>query len=245
MKYFLILAILLIPFSIVYGYEEYETIPDFYLDSDPTICYSTYEVYDKYENMIKTAINNWNMELKNYTNNHEAWNVKYWFLDENKISPEQLDSTPCDTILIFTSSLTEARGMTDKLTTDESFIEISTVFDSTDEHYVSIITHELGHTFGLGHYVTDEVELLEKWEQGINVPSIMIKKLNSDYKEKITKIDLEKIVSIYGTDGFEKPTREIPAWIKDTAGWWAQGLISDEEYLDSIQYLIVQGIIQV
>ena len=77
MKYFLILAILLVPFSTVYGYEKYETIPDFYLDSDPTICYSTYEVYDRYENNIKIAISNWNTELKNYTDNQDSWNIQY------------------------------------------------------------------------------------------------------------------------------------------------------------------------
>ena len=244
MKYFLILAILLVPFSTVYGYEKYETIPDFYLDSDPTICYSTYEMYDRYENNIKTAINNWNTELKNYTNNYEVWNVDYWFLDENKISPEELDSTPCDTILVFTSSLTESLGNTSTLDTGESFIEISTVFDSTDEQIISTITHELGHIFGLGHYVTDEDGLLEKWEQGIDVPSIMIEYSVSENIKQITELDLEKIVSIYGTDGFEK-NRIVQDWIKDTASWWAQGLISNDEYLDSIQYLIEEGIIQV
>lgn len=79
------LVILLIPFSTVYGYEKYETIPDFYLDSDPTICFSASNEGEYSSGLIKTAINNWNNELKNYTNNHDDWNIHYWFLDETII----------------------------------------------------------------------------------------------------------------------------------------------------------------
>ncbi len=34
----------------------------------------------------------------------------------------------------------------------------------------------------------------------------------------------------------------IPDWIKNTAGWWAQGLIADSEFVSGIQYLITKGI---
>lgn len=44
-------------------------------------------------------------------------------------------------------------------------------------------------------------------------------------------------------DGAGAP--EIPQWLKNQAGWWAEGLISDKEYLDAIKYLIEQGIITV
>ena len=222
---------------------EYETIPDFYLNSDPTICHSAPYPSEAGVNVIKTAINNWNAELKNYTNNHESWNIDYWFLDSTKISPDQLNSTPCDIIIVFTSSLTESLGETDKLITGESFIEISTVFDSTDEQIISTITHELGHTFGLGHYVTNEDKLLEKWEQGIDIPSIMIEYSVSENIKQITELDLETMISIYGTDGFEKSNTIIPDWIKDNARWWSEGLISDDEYVSAIQYMIKNKII--
>ena len=39
-KYVLILAILLIPFSTVYGYEEFQLEPDYHLYSEPTVCLS-------------------------------------------------------------------------------------------------------------------------------------------------------------------------------------------------------------
>ena len=38
--------------------------------------------------------------------------------------------------------------------------------------------------------------------------------------------------------------KEIPSWIKNNAGWWADGIISDKDFLSSIQYLIEKGIIK-
>ncbi len=37
----------------------------------------------------------------------------------------------------------------------------------------------------------------------------------------------------------------IPEWIKQTARWWADGMVSDAEYINSLQYLISQGILRV
>lgn len=37
----------------------------------------------------------------------------------------------------------------------------------------------------------------------------------------------------------------IPSWIKNNAGWWASGKISDDEFVKAIQYLVQNGIIQV
>jgi len=37
----------------------------------------------------------------------------------------------------------------------------------------------------------------------------------------------------------------VPSWIKDIAEWWSIGEISDEEYLDSIEWLINHGIINI
>ena len=37
----------------------------------------------------------------------------------------------------------------------------------------------------------------------------------------------------------------IPAWIKNTAGWWADYQISETEFVNSMEYLIGSGIIQI
>lgn len=37
----------------------------------------------------------------------------------------------------------------------------------------------------------------------------------------------------------------VPVWIKNTAGWWADGLISDDEFLSAIEFLIKSDVIAV
>ena len=38
---------------------------------------------------------------------------------------------------------------------------------------------------------------------------------------------------------------EIPQWIRDNAKWWSEGLITDQDYINGLQYLISQGILKV
>ena len=37
----------------------------------------------------------------------------------------------------------------------------------------------------------------------------------------------------------------VPSWIKNTAGWWAEDQISETEFVNSMEYLIDSGIINV
>ena len=41
----------------------------------------------------------------------------------------------------------------------------------------------------------------------------------------------------------ETPSGGVPSWVKDTAGFWSQGLIDDGAFVNAIQYLVEQGII--
>jgi len=42
---------------------------------------------------------------------------------------------------------------------------------------------------------------------------------------------------------FPRYVQEIPGWIKNTAQWWAEGQISDEIFVQAMQYLVKVGII--
>jgi len=42
-----------------------------------------------------------------------------------------------------------------------------------------------------------------------------------------------------------KTSNKIPVWIKNNAGWWANGDIDDHSFILGIQFLITEGIIQI
>ena len=37
---------------------------------------------------------------------------------------------------------------------------------------------------------------------------------------------------------------DVPDWVKNNAQWWAEGKISEQEYLNAIQFLVDEGIIK-
>jgi hypothetical protein len=40
-------------------------------------------------------------------------------------------------------------------------------------------------------------------------------------------------------------TTVIPGWIKNNAGWWADGKIGDNDFVQGIQFLIKEGIMKI
>lgn len=43
----------------------------------------------------------------------------------------------------------------------------------------------------------------------------------------------------------ETTESDIPQWLRDNAKWWSEGLITDQDYLSGLQYLISQGVLKV
>lgn len=68
-----------------------------------------------------------------------------------------------------------------------------------------------------------------------------------DFVSGIQYLIKEGIMTIPETAKAESggDSKEIPLWIKNNADWWAQGLITDDDFVKGIQYLVEQGIISV
>ena len=46
-------------------------------------------------------------------------------------------------------------------------------------------------------------------------------------------------------EGIGFVNNEIPSWVKNNAGWWAEGLLSEDDFLKGIEYLVEKQIIRV
>jgi len=70
----------------------------------------------------------------------------------------------------------------------------------------TVIRHEFGHALGLGHYVSDDADLNLSWASGlVDAPSIMVIFSHENTKlNKLKTIDIDKVYSIYGNDGFSQ-----------------------------------------
>ena len=53
------------------------------------------------------------------------------------------------------------------------------------------------------------------------------------------------IVSSLSTHSIFAEESEMPQWIKNTAGWWSDGQIADSDFIQGMEFLINQEIIQV
>ena len=81
---------------------------------------------------------------------------------------------------------------------------------------------------------------LRMWDAEQNSRDVIIKNV-------IEVLGEEKAPLPFEVEGTEEliiaKTVSVPEWIKNSAGWWSDGLISDNDFVQGIQYLIQQSII--
>ena len=47
------------------------------------------------------------------------------------------------------------------------------------------------------------------------------------------------------SQGNGSESNEIPVWIKNNAGWWAEGSIDDSSFVLGIQFLVQEGFMKI
>ena len=62
---------------------------------------------------------------------------------------------------------------------------------------------------------------------------------------KIAITTIATIVLVATSMSSTASAQEIPDWVKNNAGWWAEGIISESEFLSGIEFLVKDGIIVV
>jgi len=94
-----------------------------------------------------------------------------------------------------------------------------------------------------GQYILDMI-IKEKpgtanyvvWVYGL-APEGIVPSGSSDY--------LQVPVLIYDSNRDSGSAQSIPSWIKSNAGWWADGSIDDNSFVQGIQFLIKEGIMKI
>ena len=87
---------------------------------------------------------------------------------------------------------------------------------------------------------------IEGFPDDDNPPSYYLKRYNTEqsYKDWFdSQFPNETIYEVLGYP--ESLFQNIPNWIKNNAKWWSSGLISDEDFLKGISYLIEEKILEV
>ena len=83
------------------------------------------------------------------------------------------------------------------------------------------------------------VELSEKFSDGKYI-------VRSQYgNSKSTVNTFSFLITVGNTSTMASNTSEIPVWIKNNAGWWADGSIDDNSFIQGIQFLVQEGFMKI
>jgi len=190
------------------------------LDGTPTYCIITpddapEDKKEQWVNNAKDAVLEWELKLKET----ESVNNAIWEIDIIIVAEGESPPSTCNIKLSFDDKPFFGGNVVGTFTWPPAKIIIyylELVFcnlfipcydDQTLRSNDAIVTttlHEVGHSFGLDHYVSDDDDINRSWYTGFNSPpSVMIPALHSNPSlQKITDVDIQKVRSIYGSDGF-------------------------------------------
>ena len=134
-------------------------------------------------------------------------------------------------------------GVLDTIFLDPDFIELIITMDTTSDGTVEI---------------TIPRSLLDaKFDTFDDVFFILVDGFETDYVEIDSTADSrtlvipffsgDSVIDIIGTNALNPFSMEpeIPSWIKNNAGWWSNGQIDDTAFIQGIQYMITNGILQI
>ena len=230
MKILLLLLIFVVCVTIgsSYAYALEYTYPTINqrLTEIPTYC-AVESITDKIESSemdemlakSELAVNAWREKLQN----SEITNKEFWDLKFKKIGKNESVTDDCTITILFRDDPEFSGSLLSKTLGAFMRNSIYIYYENQESIYgdkwmdgiLKTIIHEMGHTFGLGHYTTDDNDYNRKVAtRNESPPSIMFAPahINPDLR-KITDIDVQKVRLIYGSYGFHAFSEQRPSEI--------------------------------
>jgi len=134
-------------------------------------------------------------------------------------------------------------GILDTIFLDPDFIELIVTMDTSSD--------------GTAEITIPRSLLDAKFDTSDDVFFVLVDGFETDYAEidstseyrtlVIPFFSGDSVIDIIGTDALNpfSTEPEIPSWIKNNAGWWSDGQIDDTAFIQGIQYLITEGIMDI
>jgi hypothetical protein len=151
--------------------------------------------------VTQDAIREWETTLQESLSHSYKWQMMSTQIE----TKSQSDSFNCDWIISFEAEIPTFFFFGKVLGyADIEKQEIVVTFKELDpEQFHDVLLHEIGHSIGLGHFTTDDNEVMYDWLTSETPPSIMIPNIHQNPGlTYITDVDIDKVKSIYGTGGF-------------------------------------------